>query len=120
MIKGSDPRRLISDFYNMLLTPSATVLAYNLKPSWERDVGPMEDEDWNEALETCKLVSPKLSDRLSQIYILFYIERTLLLLESLVLDLKSPQPAQCVHKRLVSFSIYSGSVLYFRDYGNRS
>lgn len=54
----------------MLFTQSATVLAYNLKLRWERDVGLLEDEDWDEALETCKLVSPKLSDRLSQIYIL--------------------------------------------------
>lgn len=55
---------------NMLITPSSTQIAYDIKPRWEREVGAMEDEDWSEALEAIKIVSPKLSDRLSQIYIL--------------------------------------------------
>lgn len=32
-------------------------------------MGPMEDAEWSNALDTCKLVSPKLSDRLTQIFI---------------------------------------------------
>lgn len=36
----------------------------------DREVGQIEDEEWTQALDTCKVVSPKLSDRLSQIFIL--------------------------------------------------
>lgn len=68
-VKSTDPRGLISTFYNMLLTPTSSKIAFDLKPRWEREVGLMENEEWEEALETCKAVSPKLSDRLSQIYI---------------------------------------------------
>lgn len=70
IVKDTDSKKLISCFYNMLSAPTSAKLAYALKPRWEREVGRMEDEEWEEALETCKLVSPKLSDRLSQIYIL--------------------------------------------------
>lgn len=54
----------------MLITQSSTKLAYNVKSRWERKVGHLEDEEWTEALDSCKAVSPKLSDRLSQIFIL--------------------------------------------------
>lgn len=57
----------------MLSTPVSTKLAYGLKPWWERAVGPLEDEEWKEALEFCKAVSPKLSDRLTQIYIIHQV-----------------------------------------------
>ena len=67
--KGRDPSKLISAFYNMLSTPIATKIAFAIKPRWEREVGILDDEEWEEALETCKTVSPRLSDRLTQIYI---------------------------------------------------
>lgn len=68
--KITDPRGLISTFYNMLSTPTSTKLAFDLKPRWEREVGPLENEEREETLESCKAVSPpRLSDRLSQIYI---------------------------------------------------
>lgn len=54
----------------MLLLPSSSRLAYALKTRWEEDVGAMEDEEWSDALGTCKLVSPKLFDRLTQIDII--------------------------------------------------
>lgn len=69
IVKSTDPRGLISTFYKMLLTPTSSKIAFDLKPRWEREIGLMENEEWEEALETCKAVSPKLSDRLSQIYI---------------------------------------------------
>ena len=69
IVKGKDPNKLISAFYAMLSTPVATKIAYAIKPRWEREVGILEDEEWEEALETCKAVSPRLSDRLTQIYI---------------------------------------------------
>lgn len=70
VVKSTDPQKLISSFYNMLIIPSSTKLAYNIKSRWEREVGVIEDEEWSEALDNCKVVSPKLSDRLTQIYIL--------------------------------------------------
>lgn len=39
VVKSTDPQKLISAFYNMLITPSATKLAYNIKPRWKREVG---------------------------------------------------------------------------------
>lgn len=49
--------------------PSTTKLAYSIKQKWTDGVGEIEDEDWGKILETPKLVSPKLSDRLIQTYI---------------------------------------------------
>lgn len=56
-IKGTEPTKLISVFYGMLLLPSSTRLAYGIKPRWEADIGVIEDEEWREALDTCKVVS---------------------------------------------------------------
>lgn len=71
IVKSTDPCGLISTLYYMLSTPPiSTKLAFDLKPHWEREVRLMENEEWEEALESCKAVSPKLSDRLSQIYII--------------------------------------------------
>lgn len=68
--KDTDPKKLISCFYTMLTTPVATKITHSLKLRWERDLGNLEDEEWEEALDTCKEVSPKLSDRLKQLYII--------------------------------------------------
>lgn len=54
----------------MLSLPQASTSAYALKNRWEGEVGSTEDEEWSEALDTCKLVSPKCSDRLTQIFTL--------------------------------------------------
>lgn len=70
IVNSTDPQKLISTFYSMLITPSSTKLAYDNKSRWEGEVGVLEDEEWSETLDSCKAVSPKLSDRLSQIYIL--------------------------------------------------
>lgn len=68
-VKCPDPKKLISQFYSMLTLPQATSSAYALKTRWEGELGPLEDSEWSDALDTCKLVSPKLSDRLTQIFI---------------------------------------------------
>lgn len=68
-IKFPDPKKMISQFYAMLTIPQATVQAYALKTRWEDEVGSIEDDEWSDALDTCKLVSPKISDRLTQIFI---------------------------------------------------
>lgn len=70
VICSLDPKKLISTFYNMLLMPSESRSAYALKTRWEENTGAIDDEKWSEALDNCKLVSPKLSDRLTQIYII--------------------------------------------------
>lgn len=54
----TDPHKLISAFYSMLSTPVSTKLAYDLKPRWEREVGPLEAEEWEEALKSCKSSVP--------------------------------------------------------------
>lgn len=67
---GRDPNKLISYIYMYLLTPAATATANQLKTEWESDLGAVSGEDWEEALTNCKTVSPKLSDRLTHLYIL--------------------------------------------------
>lgn len=69
-IKCPDPKNLISQFYSMLLLPQATTSAYALKTRWEGEMGPVADKEWSEALDTCKLVSPKLSELLTQVFII--------------------------------------------------
>lgn len=54
----------------MLHTPASAVFAYAPKVRWEDDVGRLEDDEWSDALDTCKFASPKLSDLLNQLYIL--------------------------------------------------
>lgn len=71
VIMGPDPKKLISTFYSYLLLPAATNLAYQLKSWWVEDVGELAVEDWDEVLETCKLVSLKLSNRLTHLYIFY-------------------------------------------------
>lgn len=67
---GSDHCKLISGFYNSLLRPTAVSIAYKLKDIWSGDVGELEDDEWEDALENCKKVSTKLSDCLTHLYIL--------------------------------------------------
>lgn len=62
----------------MLLLPSVSRSAYAWKARWEEDIGAIEDEECREALDNCKLVSPKLSDRLTQKYITHQAYLTLL------------------------------------------
>lgn len=69
-IKCPDPKKLISQFYSMLSLPQAAETAYILKARWEGEIGPLQVEEWSKALDTCKLVSSKLSDHLTQIFIL--------------------------------------------------
>lgn len=70
VILDEDPKKLTSTLYNQLLLPSVTSHAYQLKSKWEGDLGGLEDEEWEEILSSCKRVSPKLSDRLTHLYIL--------------------------------------------------
>lgn len=50
IVKSTDPQKLISTFYNMLITPSSTNLAYDIKSRWEKEVGSLEDGELSEAL----------------------------------------------------------------------
>lgn len=69
-VLGRDPKKLISFFYNHLLLPSAITHEYQLKTKWEKELGGLGDKEWAEVLESCKKVSPKLSDRLTHLYII--------------------------------------------------
>lgn len=70
IIVGQDSSKLISIFYNALIRPTAVTLAYGLKNRWAEDVGELEDDEWEDALDNCKAVSTRLADRLTQLYIL--------------------------------------------------
>lgn len=48
----------------------AQTTASLLKTHWEPDLGTISNEDWEEALAISRTVSPKLSDRLTHLYIL--------------------------------------------------
>lgn len=70
VITGQDPKKLISMFYNNLLLTAATTRAYKLKSRRVTDIEEIVDEECEEILDICKLVSPKLSDCLTHLYIL--------------------------------------------------
>lgn len=70
VLLGADPKKLTSICFNTLLTPGVTELAFGLRARWVADVGELDDEEWSDVLTSCKLVSPKRSDRLAQLYIL--------------------------------------------------
>ncbi|XP_077306291.1 uncharacterized protein LOC143925706 [Lithobates pipiens] len=59
IITGQDPHKLTSIFYSSLLRPQVVIQAYKLKERWVGDVGELEDDEWEEALDTCKKVSTK-------------------------------------------------------------
>lgn len=70
IIIGDNPSRLISALYLELRTNTNTFVSDRAKRRWERDVGPLEESDWDDILDTTKLCSPKQPGRLTQIYIL--------------------------------------------------
>lgn len=61
---------MISTLYNALQTLQAVKLAYWAKVRWEPDLGSMEDDEWEEILDNYKMVTPRISDRLTQLYML--------------------------------------------------
>lgn len=48
VITGSEPQKLISTFYSCLMHPTAAALAYQLKDRWVKDVGEIEEDEWEE------------------------------------------------------------------------
>lgn len=70
IVMGKDSKKLISQIYIYLIRPTADAITHQLKTRWESDLGALTDEEWEEALANCKIVSPKLSDRLSHLYML--------------------------------------------------
>lgn len=70
IVLGKDSQKLISLLYTYLMTPTAESTAHQLKSRWESDLGALSAEDWKEALANCKTVSLKLSDHLTNLYIL--------------------------------------------------
>lgn len=70
IVLGEDPKKQISQIYTYLMRPIAETTTQQQRSRWESDLGILTDEDWEEALGNCKIVSPKLSDRLSHLYVL--------------------------------------------------
>lgn len=113
-IKCPDPKKIISQFYSMLSLPQATMSAYALKNRWEGEMWPVADEEWS---DTCKLVSPKLSDRLTRsLYCTDHISHRS---ESPGINETNPPTAQCVTKLRVHFITYCGNAPRSRHSGLR-
>lgn len=70
MIMGPEPQKLISNLYYTIRLPRIMTVIQRAKTDWEKDVGDISDTDWDEILENVKMTSPKLSDRLTQLYII--------------------------------------------------
>lgn len=62
----------------MLLSDSATKVAYQVKTHWGIDIDNLSDEVCGEVLDNSKPVSPKLSDVLNELYIVHRAYLTLI------------------------------------------
>ena len=69
VIFGKDSAKLTSNCYYVIRRRRTSKIMQVAKWKWERDLGPIEDTEWEEILEGVKTVSPKISDRLTQLYI---------------------------------------------------
>lgn len=70
IIMGEDPSKLISNLYFAFRHQRSITIAQKAKAVWEQNTGPIKEADWDEILEGTKAVSPKLSDRLTKLYII--------------------------------------------------
>lgn len=70
VITGAEPSKLISTLYLALRARSVADIVNTAKNRWEGDIGPVEDEDWDEVLENVKKTSPRLPERMTQLYII--------------------------------------------------
>lgn len=61
---------LISQCYSMLLNDFLEAQPTGLRQRWERDVGPISGDQWEEALQAVVTSSMISLQRLSQIYII--------------------------------------------------
>lgn len=70
VIQWPDSAKSIFSLYNILLTPSATNLAYQINSWWETDVCGLDDTEWEEILDNYKFYSPSALGYLTQLCIL--------------------------------------------------
>lgn len=70
VIIGNDPLKLISSLYSIIRTRTVARVIDTARIRWEMDIGPVDDSDWDEILENVKQTSPRLSDHLTQLYII--------------------------------------------------
>lgn len=70
IVIGEEPSELILNFYSTLRLKRTIAITQKAKIAWEQEVGPIDDADWYEILKGVETVSPKLSDRLTQLYII--------------------------------------------------
>lgn len=60
-VYDNDLKKCTATFYNMLSTPLAPKTVYFSKTQSATDIQGLENTEWDEVLDTCKMVSPKLS-----------------------------------------------------------
>lgn len=70
VIIGEEPAKLISSLYSILRTRSVARIIDKAKVRWEEDIGPIDDSDWEEIIENVKKTSSRLSERLTQLYVI--------------------------------------------------
>lgn len=70
VIIGTNPDKLISTLYATLRTKSVARIIDTARIRWEDDLGPIDNSDWEDILENVKKTSPKISERLTQLYII--------------------------------------------------
>lgn len=68
---GADSTKLLSNLYYVLRLHRSHKVSQTAKEKWEQNIGPIDNTDWEKILEGVKTASPKLSDRLTQLNILY-------------------------------------------------
>ena len=71
-----DTKGMISQCYSMLLASFLEGYPMNAAEQWETDLGPIEGEVWEEALQAVNTCSLNVSQRVSQLYILLRVHFT--------------------------------------------
>lgn len=67
---------LISQSYSTLLRKYLTKHPLTVKRKWEMDVGPLDEDQWEEALQSVSVCSLNVPERLTQLYTLLRIYYT--------------------------------------------
>lgn len=70
VITGSNPEKLISTLYTTLRNRETARIIDTARFKWEADLGQIDINDWEVILENVRKTSPKLSERLTQLYII--------------------------------------------------
>ena len=74
--QARDTKGMISHCYNMLLSSFLEGHPMRVAEQWEADLGPIEGEVWEEALQAVNACSLNVSQKISQLYILLRVHYT--------------------------------------------